>query len=348
MADRREKPGHRRAGAGGGRAKDVTARTRPDPIDHARKDGGESGGSGALVGIAVRWIRGFRAALWLVGRAAWRGLLGVYYSDDITHSASIAYFALLSLFPVFMLFFSALGIFTADQSHRVAITTFLLAYFPTHFDFFTRQLDALPQMPLRFGIVGGVALVWAALGVFGAINSAVNHAWGVEKQRSYLGSKFFAFLMLLTAGLLLLVGLALASAIQIVQARWFAEVAARAPGLQVLTVLPLRWGPTLIFILVVGFLFYFVPNTSVRFRDVWIGAVVTGLLWRIVLEGFSFYLRDMSRFNVVHGSIAAVVMFLIWVYTSAVVFLYGVEFTAAYAHLRREARAPKDELRTEN
>ena len=128
------------------------------------------------------------------------------------------------------------------------------------------------------------------------------------------------------------------SAIQIVQARWFADVAQRAPGLHVLTVLPLRWGPTLIFILVVGFLFYFVPNTPVRFRDVWIGAVLTGLLWRIVLEGFSLYLRDMSRFKVVHGSIAAVVVFLVWVYTSAVVFLYGVEFTAAYAHLRREAR----------
>ena len=284
----------------------------------------------------VQWVRGLTSGLWLVGRAAWGGVVGVYYSDDITHAASIAYYALLSLFPAFMLLFAALGVFTADASHRAAITHFLLAYFPTHFDFFTRQLDALPQMRFHLGIAGALALVWAALGVFGAINSAVNHAWGVEKQRSYLGSKLFAFLMLLAAGLMLLVGLALASAIQIVQARWFAEVAARAPGLHVLTALPLRWGPTLIFVLVVGLLFYFVPNTPVRFRDVWIGAVLTGLLWRVVLEGFSWYLRDMSRFRVVHGSIAAVVVFLIWVYTSAVVFLYGVEFTAAYAHLRRE------------
>jgi membrane protein len=329
-----EKPGEKRTDALG-RADEASPATQPAASEMARAD---MTPGDTLAASAARWVRDFRSGLWLVGRAAWGGVVGVYYSDDITHAASIAYFALLSLFPVFMIFFAALGVFTADASHRAAITNFLLAYFPTHFDFFTRQLDALPRMPLTLGIGGVAALVWAALGVFGAINSAVNHAWGVEKQRSYLGSKLFAFLMLLTAGLLLLVGLALASAIQIVEARWFADVAQRAPGLHALRGLPLRWGPTLIFILVVGFLFYFVPNTAVRFRDVWIGAVLTGLLWRIVLEGFSLYLRDMSRFNVVHGSIAAVVVFLIWVYTSAVVFLYGVEFTAAYAHLRREAR----------
>ena len=81
-------------------------------------------------------------------------------------------------------------------------------------------------------------------------------------------------------------------------------------------------------------MFYFVPNAKVRFRDVWVGAVLTGLLWRVALAGFSLYVRDLSRFSV-HGSIAAVVVFLLWVYISAVILLYGVEVTAAYARLRR-------------
>ena len=338
MVQRTEKPEEGRADAPD-RAEEGLPAPQPAASEAAHADHETPGEASALVAVAAQFVRDLRSWLWLVGRAAWGGVVGVYCSDDITHAASIAYYALLSLFPIFLIFFSALGIFTADASHRAAITKFLLAYFPTHFDFFTRQLDELPQMRLRLGIGGVAALVWAALGVFGAVSSAVNHAWGVEKQRSYLRSKLFAFLMLLAAGLLLLVGFVLASAIQIVEARWFADVARQAPGLHVLTVLPLRWGPTLIFILVVGFLFYFVPNTPVRFRDVWVGAVLTGLLWRIALEAFSLYLRDMSRFRVVHGSIAAVVVFLIWVYTSAVVFLYGVEFTAAYAHLRREASA---------
>ena len=87
------------------------------------------------------------------------------------------------------------------------------------------------------------------------------------------------------------------------------------------------------------------PNAPVRFRDVWIGAVVTGVLWSITLDGFSWVFRDLGRFPRVHGSIAAVVLFLIWVYTQAVILLYGVEFTAAYARLNRGRReklpAPK-------
>jgi len=133
---------------------------------------------------------------------------------------------------------------------------------------------------------------------------------------------------------LLLVGLLLVTAISITEASWFAAVLTRAPGLAVLTGFAVRWATTLTFIFVVGLVFYFVPNARVRFKDVWVGAVITGLLWRGALAGFSFYVRDLSRFSV-HGSIAAVVVFLIWVYTSAVILLYGAEMTAAYARLRR-------------
>ena len=96
-----------------------------------------------------------------------------------------------------------------------------------------------------------------------------------------------------------------------------------------------KWASTFAFIFVVGLIFYFVPNAQVRFRDVWVGAVVTGLAWRGALAGFSWYVRDLTRFDQIHGSIAAVVVFLIWIYTSAVILLYGVEVTAANARLRR-------------
>jgi len=140
--------------------------------------------------------------------------------------------------------------------------------------------------------------------------------------------------MLVTASLLLLVGLLLVSAINVAEARWFAVIVTRAPGLLVLQGWAIKSASTIIFIVLVGLVFYFVPNASVRFRDVWVGAVLTGLLWRVALAGFSRYVRDLNRFSV-HGSIAAVVVFLVWVYISAVILLYGVEVTAAYARLRR-------------
>lgn len=271
----------------------------------------------------------------LTGQSFWRGFLGFYNSDDLTYAASIAYYALLSLFPFFLLALAMLARVTADVHDRAVVLEFVLQYFPAQFEFITKQLDAFRGTALSLGVAGTVALVWGALGVFGAISTAVNYAWGVEKQRSFWKHKLFSFVMMLVAGLILLIALLLVSASQMVGASWFAEVLSRFPGLVVLRGFTVRHATTLLFITVVGFIYYFVPNAKVRFRDVWIGAVVTGLLWKGVLEAFSWYMRDMSRFTRVNGSIAAVVVFLVWVYIQAVILLYGVEFTAAYARLRR-------------
>ncbi len=93
----------------------------------------------------------------------------------------------------------------------------------------------------------------------------------------------------------------------------------------------------IMFVAVIGLVFYFVPNAKVRFRDVWPGAVWTAVLWRLALEGFSWWVRSFARANI-HGSIATVVWFLVWVYLSSALLLYGVEVTATYAQLRREHR----------
>jgi membrane protein len=271
----------------------------------------------------------------LTGQSFWRGFLGFYKSDNLTYAASIAYYALLSLFPFFLLALAMLARVTADVHDRAVVLEFVLQYFPAQFEFITNQLDAFRGTALSLGVAGTVALVWGALGVFGAISTAVNYAWGVEKQRSFWKHKLFSFVMMLVAGLILLIALLLVSASQMVGASWFAEVLSRFPGLLVLRGFTVRHATTWLFIIVVGFIYYFVPNAKVRFRDVWIGAVVTGLLWKGALEGFSWYMRDMSRFTRVNGSIAAVVVFLVWVYIQAVILLYGVEFTAAYARLRR-------------
>jgi membrane protein len=271
----------------------------------------------------------------LTALSFWKGFQSFYDSDNLTYAASIAYYALLSLFPFFMLALALLGSSTADVENRNAVLSFVLRYFPSQFDFITKQLDAFRGNTITIGVAGTIALIWGALGVFGAISTAVNYAWGVEKQRSFWKHKLFSFVMLLVAGLILLIALLLISAQQVVGAGWFREVLVRFPGLDVLRGFTIRHATTWLFILVVGLIYYFVPNAKVRFRDVWIGALVTGLLWKGALEAFSWYMRDMSRFTRVNGSIAAVVVFLVWVYIQAVILLYGVEFTAAYARLRR-------------
>lgn len=290
----------------------------------------------------LRWKRALgrlRAELRLTGLAIWRGITGIYSSNDLTFASSIAYYALLSLFPFFLLVFSIIASVTSSEGDRARVLEFVFRYFPRQFEFVNVQLDALQQSPVRLGVAGSTLMIWAAMGVFSAVSSAINHAWGVEKQPSYFKHKLISFVMLVAAGVLLLGGLLLVTAISVAESGWFSVVLERVPALLLLQGFAIRQAPTLTFIFVVGLVFYFVPNAKVRFRDVWVGAVITGLLWRGAFAGFSIYVRDLSRFSV-HGSIAAVVVFLIWVYTSAVILLYGVEVTASYARLRR--RRPED------
>jgi membrane protein len=271
----------------------------------------------------------------LTGLAVWRGVTGTYNSDDLTFAASIAYYSLLSLFPFFLLLLSVIAGVTSSETDRQDVLGFVLRYFPRQFPFVTSQLIAMQEARVQLGVGGGILMVWAAMGVFGAITSAVNHAWGVEKQPSYFKHKMISFVMLVMASLLLLVALALVSAVNVVEARWFSAVLERHDALRKLQGFAVAWASTFAFIFVVGLVFYFVPNAKVRFRDVWVGAVVTGLAWRGALAGFSWYVRDLTRFESVHGSVAAVVVFLLWIYVSAVILLYGVEVTAANARIRR-------------
>jgi membrane protein len=268
-----------------------------------------------------------------MGRAAWHGFVCFYRSDDLTFASSVAFYALLSLFPFLLLVLSILGHVSADDHDRAAILGFVLQYFPRQFDFVTTQLDAFRKSQTALGIGGSLVMVWAALGFFGAITSAVNYAWKV-KPFGYWKHKLVSFLMLAGAGLLMLAGLIILSARTLLLQRVFAGAPVQFPVLTIFGSFFVEWMTTLIFVVVVGLLFYFVPNAKVRFRDVWPGAIVTGVLWRLALAGFGWYVRDLSRFSV-HGSVAAVVVFLMWVYLSAVILIYGVEFTVAYARLRR-------------
>lgn len=279
--------------------------------------------------------------------AAWRGIGELYNSDGLTHAASIAYYALLSLFPFLLLVLSVLGSLTADPSDRDAVIAFVFRYFPRQFDFITRQFDAFRAQTVQLGLGGLLALTWASLGVFNAVSSAVNHAWGVEQRRSFWRHRLVSFVMMLSAGGIFVIGLLLASMVKLAQTNWFFSMVERVAWLEWLGGLTASYAATLLLIGCVALVYYFIPNTKVKFRDVWPGAILVGLLWQGALSAFSWYARDLARWNLIHGSIAAVVVFLLWIYVSAVILLYGVELTAAYVRLQEASRVrdvpPADE-----
>lgn len=276
----------------------------------------------------------------LIGLAAWRGIWELYSSDGLTHAASIAYYALFSFFPFVLLALSLGSSLAADPGSRDAVIEFASHYFPRQFAFITGQIDSFRTSTVELGFSGFIALTWAALGVFSAVSSAVNHAWDVEKRRSYLMHQIVSFVMLLSAGAILLVALLLVSAVRLARTNWFYALVPSSPWLTWMSGVTADYAATLLLIACVALVFYYIPNTRVRFRDVWPGAVVVGVLWRILFSAFSWYASDMARWNLIHGSIAAVVVFLFWVYLCSVILLYGVEMTAAYARLQDEEAPP--------
>jgi membrane protein len=199
----------------------------------------------------------------------------------------------------------------------------------------TDQLDAFRADSIRIGVAGGLGLVWASLGFFGAVTSAVNEAWGVEKQRSFWKHRLVSFLLLVAATVAMAVALVFVSFIQVAETSRFGQFITTAPWFLSLQTFLFRYLALMLLMFGTGLVFYFIPNARTRFRDVWVGAILTGLLWRAALSGFSWYIRQNQRLSMIHGSITTVVVFLLWIYISSVILMYGVEFTAAYARLRR-------------
>ena len=216
---------------------------------------------------------------------------------------------------------------------------FVLRYFPAQPDFVASNSTRSGRRGSASASAARSGLLWASQGVFGAISTAVNHAWAVERPRVFWRHRWFSLLMMSTAVLLLFAPLLVLSASKATGTPWSAILFSQMPALQTLA----GWGNKLttflLFVLLSASSSTSCPNTKVRLRDVWPGAVLTAVLWRGAFEGFSWYVRSWARASV-HGSIATVVWFLVWIYISAVILLYGVEFTAAIARIRRERRGP--------
>ena len=301
---------------------------------------GHSRGDHSIAVIEPHWAvrlirrlgRRLERSLRIGVRAAGRGVVEFYNSDNLTFASSIAYYSLLSIFPFSLLVLAVLGHITVGETGATLLQLVTRAL-PAKLEFLA-EIEGLTPRALELGAVGTVVMLWAASGVFGALTSAVNHAWGVEKPPGFLHHKLIAFVMMLGAGLLMIIALLLVSAVQISETQWFTTLAARWPLVGEARGMLVRNAPTPLFIFVVGLIYYYAPNAKVRLRDVWVGALLAGLLWRGAFALFSWYLRDMSRFSV-HGSVGTVIAFLLWVYLSAIILLYGAEVSAAYARLRK-------------
>jgi len=249
-------------------------------------------------------------------------------AHDASHmAAGVAYYAILSLFPLLLGMIAILGVFLPSESLQEDIFDFFRRNMPGLVDVLQDNIENVIRYRGAIGAVSIVLLLWSGSAMFGAISKAINRAFGIHKDRSFFVSKALNMGMALGVGLLFLLTLGASSvftilgAADVTKGSIAADLGARLLGF--LLNLP-------VFLLVYKFL----PNTKTSWRYVWPGAILAAVLFEIAKTVFIFYLSHFANYESVYGSVGSIIVLLVWIYFSAFILIVGAEFSSQYGLMR--------------
>jgi len=281
--------------------------------------------------------RGRGARLWRnTSRVLKESCIEFYDEDYLTVSASIAYYFLLSLFPLLLLVLGLSGIYIRQHNLAVRLAVVLQRVLPMNPDFILEDLQGISQAYGRVGFASFLLLLWSSAGVFLPVEKSLNRAWGVGKERSWIRRRLLALEMTLLTGLLIVATTALVGVRRYVRF-WLPGATAFFTGVTYRGVLGLAsLALTLAMFMI---LFKTLPNRPMRLREIFPSAFLTALLWQLARSAFTLLL---PRFNYrhVYGSIGVVVGLMTWAYASSALMLFGARVSAAlYRTVQREVAA---------
>ena len=250
--------------------------------------------------------------------------------------AALAYYTVFSLAPLILVLLAVVGVIFRDDPagawHKI---TQQMSYFldPSAVQVVQNIAEkaSQPGKSTVATIIGIGLAVFGASGVFGQLQDALNTIWGVKAKPAqgifgFLRARFLSFAMVAGICFLLLVSLAIEALL-----KGFSHyVQSVLPGGIVVAV-----GVYLIFdfavvVLLFAMIFKFLPDVSIQWRDVWIGAVMTALLFGIGKWLLGFYLGSGAAGSA-YGAASSLITLLLWVYYSSQILLFGAEFTQVYA-----------------
>jgi len=259
-------------------------------------------------------------------------------------AASLALYTLMSLAPLLILAVSIAGLAFGEDAARGQIAHQLSGVLGAEGAVAVQSILANAKTPSS-GVVGtvvGLALaLFGASGVFGELQGTLNAIWDVDTKPGrgvwgFVRDRFFSFTLVLGVAFLLLVSLVLSAGLAAVGA-YFAETLPGGGRLwQVVNALISLGVTTLLFALI----YEVVPDVKIRWRDVWVGALATAVLFTLGKLGIALYV---SRSTVASpfGAAGSIVALVVWVYYSAQILFFGAELTQVYAR-RHGARIVPD------
>ena len=245
-------------------------------------------------------------------------------------AAGIAFWAVFSLFPLALIAVSILGSIYASPEGQQQLAEGLVKLAPVSADYLSRVMEEIVHARGALGSLAFVGLLVSGTAMFSAVRKGINHAWHIRLPRFILVELATDLAMLLAAMVILIVEAIVASNV-----------------LGVLSPLPLLVRGSLVggVALEIAAVFAtfgvlllvhrFVPNTKVAWSDVWLGALMSAILFQGLYASLTWFFADFftSNFNLVYGPLSALMAAMIWAYLSAMALLWGAEISYTYSHL---------------
>jgi membrane protein len=271
-------------------------------------------------------------------RTAWelirRTIIEWNEDDCLTLGAALSYYTVFSLAPILVIVIAVTGALFGREAAQGEIVDQIRGLVGEEG---ATAIQSLIQSASREGagpqatLIGLLVLLFGSTSAFSQLQWALNKIWDVPARRHFglwdlVRDRFLSFAAVLGTGFLLSVSLVLSAAV----AAFGRFGGGWVPGLGGMLELADIFGSTIVHTLLFAMIFKLLPDADIRWRDVWVGAVVTAGLFFIGKFAIGFYLGR-SELGAAYGAAGWVILILAWVYYSAQIVLFGAEFTHAYA-----------------
>ena len=261
-------------------------------------------------------------------------------------SAAIAYYAFFSLFPLSLALIAVFSLVLGMQNFEDQLIDGLRQQIPVlaeaDDEFLGNFFTSLKAGRTAGGVVAIIGLFWVSQQVFSAIRKSINVIWGINKTRPFLTERLMDIALMFGAATLLFASVfitGLVTFIQELSAIWLPDAPISDPALwQKFAV----FVPVVLNFLVFLTLYWWLPNTKLRFKEVWPTAVLGAVAFEISKAIFIFYLRNLSGVaTTVYGGVSVIIVLMIFVYVSAIILLVGAMLTSRYAFYLAETEQKK-------
>jgi membrane protein len=271
-------------------------------------------------------------ALALLKQAAWD-----WFDDQATTlGAAVAYYTVFSLAPLFIITISIAGFVFGREAAQGQIFEQLRALIgetsAAAVEDVVQSATSKPATGVVATIVGFLALIIGASGVFAQMQASLNAIWRVQPKPGrgvfwgLVRDRILSFGFILIVGFLLLISLILSAIIAFI-GEWFGGF---VPGTEILIQILNAIISLAVITMLFAMIFKFLPDIEIAWRDVWIGALITAALFTVGKEILGLYLGK-SGLASSYGAAGSLIVLLVWVYYSAQIVFFGAEFTKAYA-----------------